>query len=32
MFHEVDMVDQSEAFQSLRVADVMTPRADIVAF
>jgi CBS domain containing-hemolysin-like protein len=29
--HEVDMVDQAEAFQSLRVADVMTPRADIVA-
>jgi CBS domain containing-hemolysin-like protein len=27
----VDMVDQAEAFQSLRVADVMTPRADIVA-
>jgi CBS domain containing-hemolysin-like protein len=25
------MVDQAEAFQSLRVADVMTPRADIVA-
>ncbi|HWW24906.1 MAG TPA: hemolysin family protein, partial [Caulobacter sp.] len=31
MVHEVDMVDQAEAFQSLRVADVMTPRADIVA-
>jgi CBS domain containing-hemolysin-like protein len=30
--HEhVDMVDQAEAFQSLRVSDVMTPRADIVA-
>lgn len=29
--HEVDLVDQAEAFQSLRVADVMTPRADIVA-
>jgi CBS domain containing-hemolysin-like protein len=28
---EVDMVDQAEAFQTLRVADVMTPRADIVA-
>lgn len=27
----VDMVDQAEAFQTLRVADVMTPRADIVA-
>ncbi|WP_454758197.1 hemolysin family protein [Caulobacter segnis] len=27
----VDMVDQAEAFQMLRVADVMTPRADIVA-
>ena len=27
----VDLVDQAEAFQSLRVADVMTPRADIVA-
>jgi CBS domain containing-hemolysin-like protein len=27
----VDMVDQAEAFQSMRVADVMTPRADIVA-
>jgi CBS domain containing-hemolysin-like protein len=26
-----DLVDQAEAFQSLRVADVMTPRADIVA-
>lgn len=31
LVHEVDMVDQAEAFQSLRVADVMTPRADIVA-
>jgi CBS domain containing-hemolysin-like protein len=30
--HEhVDMVDQAEAFQSLRVSDVMTPRADVVA-
>lgn len=28
---EVDIVDQAEAFQSLRVSDVMTPRADIVA-
>jgi CBS domain containing-hemolysin-like protein len=27
----VDLVDQAEAFQTLRVADVMTPRADIVA-
>lgn len=27
----VDLVDQAEAFQNLRVADVMTPRADIVA-
>jgi CBS domain containing-hemolysin-like protein len=26
-----DLVDQAEAFASLRVADVMTPRADIVA-
>jgi CBS domain containing-hemolysin-like protein len=26
-----DMVNQAEAFKSLRVADVMTPRADIVA-
>ncbi|HWA62958.1 MAG TPA: hemolysin family protein [Caulobacteraceae bacterium] len=26
-----DLVDQAEAFQSLRVGDVMTPRADIVA-
>lgn len=26
-----DLVDQAEAFQSLRVDDVMTPRADIVA-
>ncbi|MDB5440815.1 MAG: hemolysin [Caulobacteraceae bacterium] len=26
-----ELVDQAEAFQSLRVADVMTPRADIVA-
>ena len=25
------LVDQAEAFQSLRVADVMTPRADIIA-
>ncbi|MBN9319983.1 MAG: HlyC/CorC family transporter [Caulobacterales bacterium] len=28
---EVDMVDQAHAFQALRVADVMTPRADITA-
>jgi CBS domain containing-hemolysin-like protein len=28
---EVDLVDQAEAFKSLRVSDVMTPRADIVA-
>lgn len=28
---EVDIVDQAEAFQTLRVADVMTPRADIVS-
>ncbi len=27
----VDIVDQAEAFQDLRVDDVMTPRADIVA-
>jgi CBS domain containing-hemolysin-like protein len=27
----VDIVDQAEAFQTVRVADVMTPRADIVA-
>ena len=27
----VDIVDQAEAFQTLRVADVMTPRADITA-
>jgi CBS domain containing-hemolysin-like protein len=27
----VDIVDQAEAFKSLRVYDVMTPRADIVA-
>ncbi|MGI9169544.1 MAG: hemolysin family protein [Caulobacteraceae bacterium] len=26
-----ELMDQAEAFQSLRVADVMTPRADIVA-
>ena len=26
-----DLVDQAEAFQTLRVSDVMTPRADIVA-
>ncbi|MEO8927780.1 MAG: CBS domain-containing protein, partial [Caulobacteraceae bacterium] len=26
-----DLMDQAEAFQSLRVADVMTPRADITA-
>ena len=28
---EVDLVDQAEAFQSLRVADVMTPRIDVAA-
>jgi CBS domain containing-hemolysin-like protein len=27
----LDIVDQAEAFKSMRVADVMTPRADIVA-
>ena len=27
----VDLVDQAEAFKTLRVEDVMTPRADIVA-
>ncbi len=27
----IDIVDQAEAFQTLRVSDVMTPRADIVA-
>ena len=27
----VDIVDQAEAFQSVRVSDVMTPRADIIA-
>ena len=27
----VDLVDQAEAFKTLRVHDVMTPRADIVA-
>jgi CBS domain containing-hemolysin-like protein len=27
----VDLVDQAEAFKTLRVQDVMTPRADIVA-
>ena len=27
----VDIVDQAEAFKTLRVEDVMTPRADIVA-
>ena len=27
----VDIVDQAEAFQTVRVAEVMTPRADIVA-
>jgi len=26
-----DIVDQAEAFKSMRVADVMTPRADIIA-
>lgn len=29
--HNTDLVDQAEAFQTLRVSDVMTPRADIVA-
>lgn len=28
---DVDIVDQAEAFKTLRVADVMTPRADIVS-
>jgi CBS domain containing-hemolysin-like protein len=28
---EVDIVDQAEAFASLRVSEVMTPRADILA-
>jgi len=28
---EVDIVDQAEVFQTLRVLDVMTPRADIAA-
>ena len=28
---EVDLVDQAEVFQTLRVYDVMTPRADIAA-
>lgn len=28
---EVDLVDQAEAFRTLRVEDVMTPRADVVA-
>ena len=28
---EVDIVDQAEAFQTLRVSEVMTPRADILA-
>ncbi|OYX06467.1 MAG: magnesium/cobalt efflux protein [Caulobacter vibrioides] len=28
---EVDIVDQAEVFQTLRVSDVMTPRADIAA-
>jgi CBS domain containing-hemolysin-like protein len=27
----VDLVDQAEAFQNLRISDVMTPRADILA-
>ena len=27
----VDMVDQAEAFKELRVLDVMTPRADVIA-
>jgi CBS domain containing-hemolysin-like protein len=28
---EIDIVDQAEVFQTLRVSDVMTPRADIAA-
>jgi len=28
---EVDLVDQAEVFQTLRVSDVMTPRADVAA-
>ena len=28
---EIDLVDQAEVFQTLRVSDVMTPRADISA-
>ena len=28
---EIDLVDQAEVFQTLRVSDVMTPRADIAA-
>lgn len=28
---EVDIVDQAEAFQTMRVSDVMTPRADVIA-
>ena len=28
---DIDLVDQAEVFQTLRVSDVMTPRADIVA-
>ena len=27
----VDIVDQAEAFQTLRISEVMTPRADIIA-
>jgi CBS domain containing-hemolysin-like protein len=27
----VDIVDQAEAFQTVRVSDVMTPRADVIA-
>ncbi len=27
----IDLVDQAEAFQTLRISDVMTPRADILA-
>jgi len=28
---EIDLIDQAEVFQTLRVSDVMTPRADIAA-
>ena len=27
----MDLIDQAEAFQNLRIGDVMTPRADITA-